>query len=329
MAERHGTKLADIIAGRAMEQNTLWGYSGDDALTGAELDDLIFGGKGNDNASGGASNDVVFGNTGDDLLRGTEGDDILNAGEGNDYLSGGKGGDVLFAGKGDDYLDGNSGNDALLGDSGNDTLLGNQGRDWLYGGAGDDKIYAGTGDDSVLVSSGHDSYWGGEGWDEIDFSAITGKVTVDLSRHSATIAFGKTTVTDIVSGFEVVQGSHAGSRLLGNSSENKFYGGDGADYIRGMGGNDTMNGGEGRDIYAFLKKDTAGGAVDLIRDFEAGADKLDVSDFMKGRSTIADAIRLTAGGEDTIVQGHTKTGWVDVVVLAGVDAHDVGYDILT
>lgn len=329
MADKQGTKLADIIAGHGLENNSLWGFGGDDVLTGAELEDVIFGGKGDDTAVGGRSNDVLFGDSGGDVLRGTEGDDVLNGGEGADKLSGGKGADVVFGGKDDDLVDGNSGNDAVFGNSGNDTLLGNSGDDWLFGGAGNDKIYGGTGEDLVLVSSGQDSYWGGEGYDEIDFSEIAGRVSIDLSRHTATLSFGKTAVTDFVSGFEIVRGSHGGNAFMGDGDNTRFIGGDRADTFRGLGGNDTFNGGEGRDVYTFLKKDTAGGAVDTITDFEIGADRLDMKDFLKGRAGTADAVRFVDTGDDTMVQGNTKAGWVDVVVLSGVASQDVGYDILT
>jgi Ca2+-binding RTX toxin-like protein len=217
----------------------------------------------------------------------------------------------------------------VFGNSGNDTLLGNTGDDWLYGGAGDDKVYAGTGNDTVLVSSGQDSYWGGEGFDEIDFSEIAGKVSIDLSRHTATVSFGKTAVTDFLSGFETVRGSNAGTTFFGDNGDTRLFGGDSADYFRGKGGDDILRGGEGRDIFSYMKKDTAGGAVDLIRDFEVGADRLDMKDFLKGRAGPGDAVRFIDADGDAVVQGHTKAGWVDVVVLSGVAAQDLGYEILT
>ena len=54
-----------------------------------------------------------------------------------------------------------------------------------------------------------------------------------------------------------------------------------------------------------------------------------VKDFLKGRSGPADAVRFVDADGDALVQGHTKAGWVDVVVLQGVAAQDLGYEILT
>ncbi len=131
-------------------------------------------------------------------------------------------------------------------------------------------------------------------------------MSIDLARHTATLSFGKTTVTDFLSGFETVRGSNAGTTFLGDKGDTRFFGGDSADYFRGMGGDDVLRGGEGRDVFAFLKKDTAGGAVDLIRDFEVGADKLDMKDFLKGRASPADGVRFIDSDGDAVVQGHTK-----------------------
>jgi Ca2+-binding RTX toxin-like protein len=180
-----------------------------------------------------------------------------------------------------------------------------------------------------LASSGRDYYSGGTGNDELDFSLIVGKVDVDLGRHSAKVSFGKTVETDFVSGFETVIGGNSADKFTGDRNGQHFDGGAGNDWFRGKLGSDTLTGGAGADIFAFLKKDTAGGGVDTITDFQVGVDRLDMKDFLKGKASTANEVRFVDGGSDTIVQGHIKGHWVDVVSLKGVDVHDVGYDILT
>lgn len=133
----------------------------------------------------------------------------------------------------------------------------------------------------------------------------------------------------MVSGFEIVFGSEAGNRFVGDKGDTEFVGGSGDDYFRGMSGGDILTGNGGKDTFAYLKIDTARGSVDTITDFQIGVDKLDMSDFAKGYANIADAVRFVdIGPGNTLVQGHLKTGWVDVAALAGVDIHDAGYGML-
>ena len=298
----HGTKNADTLVGLLKEMNEIWGHSGDDDLGGGMLADTIRGGKDNDRVWAGGGDDVIFGDTGNDTLYGTEGNDTVRGGIGNDWVSGGKGSDVTAGGKGNDTVHGNSGDDVVLG---------------------------GSGDDTVLVSSGVDLYSGGSGNDVLDFSRVAVPVNVDLSKGIATFGTGKNGVTDKISGFETIVGNDAAGRYVGaDKTGTWFIGGDSADWFRGKGGADTLTGNGGADTFAYLKKDTAGGAVDRITDFTVGTDRLDMSDFLKGHKSYAESVRFADAGSDTIVQGLVKGQWVDVVSLDGVDSQDVGFSIL-
>ena len=326
----HGTKNADKIVGFLKEMNEIWGHSGDDDIAGGKFEDVIRGGKGDDYVWAGGGDDSIFGDTGNDTLYGTEGGDTVRGGQGDDVLSGGKGNDIVAGGKGNDTVHGNTGDDIVMGGSGADTMYGDAGNDWLDGGRGDDLIFGGSGDDTVLVSSGADTYAGGSGSDTLDFSRVIGDITVDLSKSSATFGSGRHVTTDKVTGFEVVAGNNANGHYQGaDKSSTWFIGGDGNDWFRGKGGNDTLTGGGGNDVFSFSKKDTAGGAVDTITDFKVGADKLDLRDFLKGHTGYEESVRFADAGADTKVQGLVNHQWVDVAVLQGVDAHTVGYDILT
>jgi Ca2+-binding RTX toxin-like protein len=99
-----------------------------------------------------------------------------------------------------------------------------------------------------------------------------------------------------------------------------FIGGAADDVFRGKGGSDTLTGGGGADTFIYVKKDTAGGAVDTITDFAAGTDVLDLSDFLKGHESYDQVLRVhaAADGSGTIVEGLVKGTFVDVVVLEGV-----------
>lgn len=316
-----GTSKNDELTGITGQANTIRALSGDDYLSGEDFADWLSGGKGNDFVWGGGGDDQIWGNTGNDTLYGTEGADTALGGEGNDFISGGKGDDIVAGGRGDDVVNGNTGDDKVLGGSGNDVISGTAGNDFLDGGRGNDAVSGGSGDDYALVSSGTDSYSGGSGTDVLDFSRILGSVNVDLSKKSASFGPNGKVTTDSVSGFEIVIGNDADGRYQGaDKSSTWFVGGSGNDWFRGKAGDDRLTGGEGSDTFAYLKKDTVGGGVDTITDFQVGQDHLDMTDFLKGRQGGYDSnVRFVDAGEDTVVQGLVNKQWVDVVVLDNVD----------
>ncbi len=325
----NGTKNAESLVGFLKSMNDIWGHSGDDDIFGGMLTDTISGGKGDDYVWAGGGDDVISGNTGNDRLYGTEGNDTIRAGVGDDVVSGGKGNDVAAGGKGNDTIHGNTGDDIVLGGSGDDSLKGEAANEWLAGGAGNDRVFGGSGDDTVLVSSGNDSYSGGSGSDVLDFTRVVGGLNVDLTKGTASFGPAKHITTDKVSGFETIVGNDGPGHYMGSDAGGTwFIGGSSSDWFRGKGGSDTLTGGAGADTFAYLKKDTAGGAVDKITDFQVGTDRLDMSDFLKGHSSYAESVRFAASGNDTTVQGLVNHHWVDVVTLQGVDSHDAGLSIL-
>ncbi|BAN68243.1 DUF4347 domain-containing protein [endosymbiont of unidentified scaly snail isolate Monju] len=158
---------------------SLVGGRGADTLVGADraqYRDVLLGGRGSDR---------LYGQAGDDTLKGGAGADEVHGGAGVDQLFGGGGDDVLFGDAGNDALDGGTGKDHLLGGDGVDTLQGGGGADVLQGGAGNDTLIGGAGDDSYAFLDG----WGtdtliessGNGRDALDFSAVSGDISVQLS----------------------------------------------------------------------------------------------------------------------------------------------------
>ncbi len=87
-------------------------------------DDFIKGSAANEEFDGRGGNDQLDGRGGNDLLFGNSGDDTLDGGTGNDLLDGGNDNDTLTGGTGNDELDGGSGADELIGGDGFDTLFG-------------------------------------------------------------------------------------------------------------------------------------------------------------------------------------------------------------
>ncbi|MDO4879643.1 MAG: calcium-binding protein, partial [Neisseria sp.] len=66
------------------------------------------------------------------------------------------------------------------------------------------------------------------------------------------------------------------AHLHGGSGDDVLTGSGGRDYLAGGAGSDILSGGEGGDIFAFGLADLAGGASDIIKDFNPWEDKLDL-----------------------------------------------------
>ena len=84
----------------------MYGFEGDDTLSGQQGNDWIFGGEGADSLDGGAGNDVLLGGEGNDTLTGGADEDLLIGGEGDDTLTGGGDADTFVFGEdsGDDTI---------------------------------------------------------------------------------------------------------------------------------------------------------------------------------------------------------------------------------
>ena len=93
---------------------TIYGFAGNDTITGGDGRDTIFGYSGNDTLNGGGGADSLYGGTGADILNGGGNADNLYGGAGTDILNGGDGNDTLYYEVG--------GNDTLNGGTGNDLI---------------------------------------------------------------------------------------------------------------------------------------------------------------------------------------------------------------
>ena len=89
----YGGAAKDVLTADASAR--IFGFAGDDLLTGSAEDDELTGGIGNDRLTGAG---------GADSLRGGFGKDTLLGGEGQDTLDGGRGADLLFGQAGADIF---------------------------------------------------------------------------------------------------------------------------------------------------------------------------------------------------------------------------------
>ncbi len=328
----------DVITGFSGWTNRIYGFGGDDSLSGNDLADLIDGGSGNDTLRGYAGADTLLGGAGNDTLYGDAGDDILKGESGDD---------VLWAGTGNDHLDGGLGNDSLLGNESSNVYQ-------FAKGDGIDAIYeydvaAGFGDPTAVVS------------DVVEFSDVklseltaverrsaslilkygaTDELTIhfrdieqfkfsDASLDNASIRslantygtsgddsiIGYPDVSNRIFGLEgddVIQGGARDDQIDGGMGADSLFGGRGNDTIDGgpgddrMGGgedNDILVGGEGYDVYLFDR----GSGQDTVNSYDTTEGKIDAVEF--GDEVMPSDIEISRVGNDLVlsIQGTTDT----------------------
>jgi Ca2+-binding RTX toxin-like protein len=233
---------------------TIVGTSGRDEIEGTGKADVIVGLQGND---------TIIGFGGSDRICGGAGADWMNGKGGPDRISGGQRYDVLHGRAGNDVLDGGPGGDGLYADSGNDVLLGGPGEDDLSPASGTDTTRGDDGDDTVAGGLGNDSIDGGSGVDSYDSAYSPGPLNVNLPAGRIT----SPDWTHTVIGIEQVRGSSRDDVFLGDGADNLFL---------PLGGNDSVDGGGGRDVVSFAwaadlhSGDTTGVTVDLAAETAAG-----------------------------------------------------------
>ena len=156
-------------------------------------------------------------NSGDDHLYGMDGNDTLNGAAGNDYIEGGRGQDTMNGGSGNDTF-------FVMGEE--------QDYDIFIGGEGTDIILGSDKDDTIRV---HNLYSlnsieridGGSGTNVI--AGTGGDDFIDLTGIS-------------VSNIDKIQGGWGDDKITGTAADDRIYGGENSDTLKGMAGNDILFG---------------------------------------------------------------------------------------
>ncbi|MEP7300972.1 MAG: calcium-binding protein [Caldimonas sp.] len=288
----HGV-VVDLATGTATDN-----WSGNDTLISIE------------NVSGSAFADTIGGDAGNNFLQGQGGNDSLFGGDGQDTLKGGAGDDTLdgglnVPGQTFDFVDYRDATAAVsinlaagtaTGGGGTDVLISIEGG--FFSDFADSIIGAGT-DDYLQGNLGNDTIDGGGGFDYSDYQSASGGVTVNLATGVVTGAAGNDTLISI----ESALGSNFADSLTGNAANN---------FLRGRGGNDTIDGGAGIDRAAY---DFNGGSVNvnLLTGTSSGAD---------GNDTLINIENLRGSFFDDTLTG--DAGNNDFQGRAGNDSIDGG-----
>jgi Ca2+-binding RTX toxin-like protein len=263
----------NLSAASSFVQTYIWGFGGNDTLTGGFSSDILDGGAGDDWLNGGL---------GDDLLRGSDGNDTLDGGYGYDTLDGGNGTDtatykfwwggikanlqtetVTFfndPGNGTEYLRsienvvGSNGNDEIIGNSADNVLYGENGNDLLSGEDGNDILLGGDGDDTLITSSGYDQLDGGAGY---DIAQIVGDGDIVFEQNWGNV--GNISYTSKTGSYNAVLSNIEQVQLIGGNNDDfilavqapvalKLEGRGGDDILLGGAFGNTLEGGAGNDI---------------------------------------------------------------------------------
>ena len=247
--------------------------------------------------------DELIGGSGDNRMEGFGGDDAIYGRSGNDQVQAGVGNDFAAGGEGDDDIRGGDDDDIVMGNTGADTVYGDAGDDEVYGGAGNDQVYGGAGDDLVVGQSGDDQVHGGAGADIV------------IGRTGADSLYGGGGDDLLLGGVgdDILRGDNGADRLRGGEGDDQLFGGQGDDLIIGDIGDDVITGGLGDDILGGgLGSDefvyAAGDGFDIIRDFRAGEDTINLRALGLDRSDISlreagDGVRIEAGDVSIHLKG--------------------------
>jgi Ca2+-binding RTX toxin-like protein len=308
-----GGSGSDTIYGNAAS-NALFGGAGHDIVDGASGDDTAYGGVGNDTVYGGQGNDRLYGGADDDRLFGGAGDDVLYGDAGNDVLDVGAGVKTLYGGSGTDSLifdqasSGTSGVNAtvdlgagtvvaflgtrnavlggdieiVVGTAFADLLKGGAAASTLFGDLGDDILDGGSAATTLIGGAGNDTYFVSSASHVVD-EAVSGTDVV-IASVSYTLGAGVENLT-LAGGAGSIDGT-------GNAAANVIVGNEGDNRLAGRGGNDTLTGGAGNDIFVI----GIGDGRDLITDFTAGTDRLDLAGVGQLRFLGTSAFDGQAGG---------------------------------
>jgi Ca2+-binding RTX toxin-like protein len=218
----------------------------------------------------------------------------------------------------DDTIFGYAGADIITIHNGNDTVYGDAGQNFIIDrGTGNDRMFGANDSDQFVVGAGTDLIDGGEGIDSVSYAESQTPVALDLATGFA-IADGIDTLVSIEivtgsSGNDRLFGDGVGNSMNGMDGDDRMEGRAGDDFLFGEAGNDTLLGQEGGDLlFGGEGNDTLDGGIqadhlhgglghdiliggegpdtffvdswrdveigDTIKDFEQGADRIDVRD---------------------------------------------------
>ena len=267
------------------EADTIYGYAGNDKISGGDGDDIIYGGggrAGDDTTSAvinvaPSDNDETPSDDADDVesflttpititiiydadvLYGDDGDDTLYGGIRNDQLYGGNDADTLYGGSGKDFLEGEGGIDVLYGGADKDTFY----IDIDDVGAGDtDIIVDFNTEDGDRLKLYFEEVEGTFDASSLEKLATTGDLHFDTNGNALSalqsewndadindvVIYKGDIIMAVLEDFTGFTTNVIDFNIWGEDGDDTFHGSGGDDKLVGGGGVDTLYGGAGGDF---------------------------------------------------------------------------------
>jgi Ca2+-binding RTX toxin-like protein len=344
-----GLAGSDTLSGAAgndfldggVDNDSLDGGVGDDTLIGGTGKDTLVGGSGDDELNGGDDNDKLTADAGSDTLNGGMGADVMSGGDGDDYYfvdnlkdsvnetnkvqtTGGNDTvesvllnytlsanveNLVLAGveasngsgnKSNNVITGNLADNFLKGDEGNDSLVGNEGVDTLDGGLGMDTLEGGDDSDIYFMNNTEDTIVEYDGGGDLD--QVNATVSFSLSENPNVEALelsGAKAIDGTGNEFDNLiqekEGGNVANTLNGMAGNDTLDGAGGDDELKGGDGDDVLDGGDGNDtaIFNSLKLnyqiDTnvdAAGVPQIVVKYVGDAESAEGTDILSNIETI-------------------------------------------
>ena len=236
-----------------------WPEGGDDHIIGKHLASIIYGGQGADTIEGATG--YVSGDAGNDRINDVSG--TIFGGEGDDIIAA-SGTSVIFGNSGNDIIQGASFNDSssIYGGKGDDSIGGESSNDFISGDDGNDTINA-----SSNLQSG-DTIFGGNGNDLVNVSHGLGFGNSGddnlFAAYSASVYGGQG--DDYVTGVGSDSDSQAGRNLLSGDLGNDTV-------ESGVNGQNTLIGGRGADQLILDSHDASHGNLVVVNSGDSTANQ--------------------------------------------------------
>ena len=340
--------------------NAMYGFGGNDTLTGGAAADSIFGGAGADTLSGGAGNDTFYLANGDfasgeSIDGGADTDAIVltNATTVNftsgtvsnvETLTGSSGNDTVTMSAnqwaGFNTINLGSGTNVLnvvaSGDisAGTTPTVSNVTTGNLTGTSGNDSItLTGAQLDAIIIGAGTINL--GAGTDTINLTSTSADLnTLGATNASiqgveaisaATAGSGVTiTLSGQTEGFTIT-GSSGADTITGGSGNDNISGGAGADVITGGAGADTLSGGAGNDTFNLANGDFASG-----ESIDGGADtdaivltNATTVNFTSGTVSNVETLTGSSGNDTVTMSANQWTGFNTINLGSGTNVLNV------
>jgi Ca2+-binding RTX toxin-like protein len=255
---------------------------------GANVENLTYTGASNFSGSGNALDNVITGAGGNDTLQGFAGADSFHGGGGKDL--------VTFAGG--SAIGVNLATGVNTGDATGDTfdsietIVGSAGADTLASGAGDDNLQGGSGNDLLVGGAGADTLDGGVGTaDVVSYAGASAGLVLDFS----TSTFTGDAADDLLTNFEIYEGSAFADTMTSSVANTTFRGGTGDDLFVVDSASDvaTENPGGGTDeVRTTSASYTLGANVEFLTFTGSGN--------FSGVGNASDNLLTGGGGDDTL-----------------------------